>query len=71
MKSKTITNLYCYAYGHNYHRLEKAGPNTPELICKNCKKQFMYNEHGEIVDFETKKNKRTTIPNNFKHLYIR
>lgn len=45
MKHKSTANLYCYAYGHNFFRVD----DSPHLICKNCKQHFTYNTHGDIV----------------------
>lgn len=61
MKFKTANNLYCFIYGHNYYRLEKATKNTPQLICKNCKQYFTYNKQGEIIPVSKKKKKLLKI----------
>ncbi len=50
MKTTLTSTLFCSAFGHNYFRLNKANSNTPELICKTCKKYFRFAENGDIVE---------------------
>ncbi len=56
MKTTLTSTLFCSAFGHNYFRLNKANSNTPELICKTCKKYFRFAENGDIVEIKQKQN---------------
>ncbi|MDP5157447.1 MAG: hypothetical protein NWQ07_02570 [Flaviramulus sp.] len=48
MKTELTTNLFCFTFGHNYMRLKKTSPDSPELICKCCHKLFDDNEDFQI-----------------------
>ncbi|TYA70140.1 hypothetical protein [Seonamhaeicola marinus] len=61
MTFNTASKLYCFLYGHNYKRIEKAKKNTPKLICKTCKSYFTYDSKGEIIPFSAKKNKQLKL----------
>lgn len=54
MKTEIASALFCLAYGHNYFSLKQTDFNTPELICKCCKRYFTYNTHDEIVEVNHK-----------------
>lgn len=57
--NKSITsNIFCTTYGHNYFRLSHASTNTPELICKCCKKYFKFEDNGSITPVSLKENEK-------------
>ena len=56
MKTEITSNLYCVIYGHNYFNLKKTSSDTPDLVCKCCKKYFSFNEEGNIIEVNKKQN---------------
>ena len=58
MSKKTISNIFCKTYGHNYFRLSEANDNTPELICKTCKNYFKSEDSGLISPVTHQENQK-------------
>lgn len=54
MKTQITSTLFCLAYGHNYYRLQESFTNSPEIVCKCCKRFFWYDSHGDIVEAQKK-----------------
>lgn len=50
MRTKFTANLFCSTFGHNYIRIDKSEPGSPELRCKCCLNQFTYDSDGRIVN---------------------
>ena len=67
MKTNLTTELYCSAFGHNYFRLDKANHEHADYICKCCKKQFVSNAEGDIIDISSKLNEIQSILKYLEH----
>ena len=63
MKTELTSTFFCLSYGHNYFHLKETKSDTPELVCKSCKKYFKYNTHGDIVEEKPKQRKLILIKN--------
>ncbi|GAA3633269.1 hypothetical protein [Flavivirga jejuensis] len=55
MKTAITSSFFCLAYGHNYFRLKETKTDTPDLVCKCCKKYFMFNLSGDIIEVDQQK----------------
>lgn len=49
------------SFGHNYFVLNKFNEQLSRLKCKSCKKQFLFNIKGEIIDLTKSDSKSSPV----------
>ena len=49
MKKNNANNPFCMLFGHNYF-VENKNENSSTLRCKSCKKEFVLDAHGNLID---------------------